>query len=98
MYKFSERSGTFGGGNQKSRVSGACLLFKKGCKDSKVSKGDGAPGGGFENFCFWHATRDLTCASCRGCNSATNGTLIGIVAFNTAENELKHQLQYVETC
>ena len=88
MCKFSARSGTFGGANQKSRVSAACLLFKKRCKDCKVSKGDGAPGGGFEKFCFWHATRDLTCASCRECNSATNGASIDFLAAHTAENGL----------
>ena len=34
------------------------------------------------------AARRLTFASCRVSNSATNGTLIGIVAVHTAENEL----------
>ena len=55
--------------------------------------------GAAERVPFWLLLRDLTCASCRACNSATNGTLIGILAAHTAENELerfsnKENLQY----
>ena len=56
---------------------------------SSVSRARAARHFGFSFFAqFWYATRDMTCASCRGCNSATNGTSIGFLAAHTAENEL----------
>ena len=45
--------------------------------------------GAAEKVLFWLVRRDPTCALCRACNSATNGTLIGILAAHTAENELE---------
>ena len=45
--------------------------------------------GAAEKMLFRLVRRDLTCALCRACNSATNGTLIGILAAHTAENELE---------
>ena len=43
---------------------------------------------GFSVFAqFWGATQDLTCVSCRACNSATNGASIDFLAAHTADNE-----------